>query len=169
MTAKVRGLGAMVLAVLLRCAHPPPAVLFEPYSRTLEALEPVNLRLPPGGLAGRVVVVQFFATYCFPCLSMLPKLTELQSRYGRQGFLALGVGMDLEGRQMLAPFAEHYQLPFPVLLPSESIRAGTSAFGPIQTLPSTVVLDRYGHPVSAFPGVVTAPVLDALVRAVLQT
>ena len=65
----------------------------------------------------------------------------------------VAVGMDLEGARVLAPFAEHYGLNYPVLLADESIIAGQSAFGPIQALPTTVILDREGRAVAAWQGV----------------
>jgi peroxiredoxin len=121
----------------------------------------------PVELAGKVVVAQFFATYCFPCLVMLPRLKELQDRYGHRGLQAVGVGMDLEGSTVLEPFAERYQLPFPLLIASDEVRQGTSTLGPIGVLPSTVVLDRDGRVVVAVPGVVSQEDLDRAVEKFL--
>ena len=104
-------------------------------------------------LSGRVVLVNFLATWCFPCVAELPTLEALQREYGPQGFQVVGVGMDLEGAQVLAPFTEHYELRFPVLVADEHIRSGQSPFGLITALPTSVILDRQGRAVAAWQGV----------------
>jgi thiol-disulfide isomerase/thioredoxin len=157
----------LAAACLFACAHGQSHDA-EPYTLTLQALEPVRVPLPPNGLRGRLVVVQFFATYCFPCLAMLPRLSVLQERYAEQGLVAVGVGMDLEGPTVLAPFADHYRFPFAILAATDAVRNGSSAFGPIAELPATVLLDRQGRPMAAFPGVVSGEQLDQLVLKALR-
>jgi thiol-disulfide isomerase/thioredoxin len=104
-------------------------------------------------LSGRVVLVNFLATWCFPCVAELPTLEALQREYGPQGFQVVGVGMDLEGAQVLAPFADHYGLRFPVLVADERIRSGQSPYGTITALPTSFILDRQGRVVAAWQGV----------------
>ncbi|MDY7231481.1 TlpA family protein disulfide reductase [Hyalangium rubrum] len=111
------------------------------------------VRYSPAELSGQVVLVTFFATWCFPCVAEIPTLQALQRDYGPRGFRVVAVGMDLDGKRVLAPFAEHYELNYPVLLASESIIAGQSAFGPIRSMPMAVILDRQGRAVSAWQGV----------------
>ncbi|WP_141331997.1 TlpA disulfide reductase family protein [Myxococcus sp. AB025B] len=106
-----------------------------------------------GKLSGKVVLVSFFATWCFPCLAEMPTLEALQREYGAQGFQVVAVGMDLEGARVLQPFADHYASPYPVLLASERIIDGRSPFGPIKGLPTTVLLDRRGRAVAGWQGV----------------
>ncbi|MCE9671139.1 TlpA family protein disulfide reductase [Myxococcus stipitatus] len=104
-------------------------------------------------LSGKVVLVSFFATWCFPCLADIPTLEALQKEYGARGFQVVSVGMDLEGAKVLAPFAAHYAPNYPVLVATDWMRDGRSAFGPIKALPSTVLLDRRGRAVAAWEGV----------------
>jgi thiol-disulfide isomerase/thioredoxin len=104
-------------------------------------------------LSGKVVLVSFFATWCFPCLAEMPTLEALQKEYGAKGFQVVAVGMDLDEAKVLAPFADNYALRYPVLVSDESMRAGESAFGPIRALPSTVLLDKRGRAVAAWQGV----------------
>jgi peroxiredoxin len=103
-------------------------------------------------LSGRVVLVNFFATWCFPCVAELPTLEALQRDYGPQGLQVVGVGMDLEGAQVLAPFADHYELRYPVLVADERILSGQSHFGTIVALPTSFILDRQGRVVAAWQG-----------------
>jgi thiol-disulfide isomerase/thioredoxin len=148
-------LACVVLGALAGCKSAPEAVE-APGAGFLGALE-----LPAVGprqqaaveLSGRVVLVNFMATWCFPCVAELPTLEALQREYGPQGFQVVAVGMDLEGAKVLAPFAEHYELRFPVLVADERIRSGQSPFGPIGALPTSFILDRQGRAVGAWQGV----------------
>src|ERR1700757_1184521 len=56
---------------------------------------------------GRVVLVNFWATWCEPCKVEIPELIEMQQKYGAKGFTVLGVAMDDEGRSAVAPFVEN--------------------------------------------------------------
>jgi thiol-disulfide isomerase/thioredoxin len=103
------------------------------------------------GAAG--ALVYFFATWCMPCLMELKTLTALQHQYETKGFSVVAVGMDLEGRRLLAPFAQSYQFPFPVLVASDEVRSGQSPYGTILKVPTTVLLDRQGHVVAAVEGI----------------
>lgn len=122
----------------------------------------------PDELRGRTVLVNFFATWCFPCLGALPTLVELQRRYGDEGLTVVAVGMDLEGELVLEPFAREYELPFPLLVADERIRTGQTPFGRISVLPTTFLLGRDGRVIAAFEGLATSRSLDAAVAGALR-
>jgi peroxiredoxin len=120
-------------------------------------------------LGGRVLLVAFFATWCFPCVAEVPTLQALQRDYGPRGFRVVGVGMDLEGARVLAPFADEYALNYPMLVADDALRAGRSAFGSIRALPTTFLLDREGRVLAAWQGMaghedVAAAIEKALAR-----
>ncbi|MFL5343321.1 MAG: TlpA family protein disulfide reductase [Hyalangium sp.] len=119
-------------------------------------------------LSGRVVLVNFLATWCFPCMAELPTLEALQRDYGPQGFQVVGVGMDLEGEQVLVPFAEHYALRFPVLVADQRIHLGQSPFGVIDALPTSFILDRQGRVVAAWQGVAPHEEMAKAIEKVLK-
>ncbi|QSQ15529.1 TlpA family protein disulfide reductase [Myxococcus landrumensis] len=119
-------------------------------------------------LVGKVVLVSFFATWCFPCLAEMPTLEALQRDHGPQGFQVVAVGMDLEGAKVLQPFANHYAPRYPVLVASEWVIAGRSAFGPIKGLPTTVLLDRHGRAVAAWQGVESHSKLNEAIEKLLK-
>jgi hypothetical protein len=76
----------------------------------------------------------------------------------------VAIGMDLEGATVLEPFAEHYQLNFPLLLPSDEIRAGKSIFGPVEALPTTFVFAADGRVIAAYNGAIPAPDFEQLLE-----
>lgn len=163
---ELRRLAAPLAAGLLlgACAHAPAVTPEQLYGA---------LRLPHVGghpaprLQGHVVLVHFFATWCFPCLAELPVLERLQKDHQDQGFTVLAVGLDREGAKVLGPFAEQYQLPFPVLVASDAVREGRSVFGPIRAVPAYVLIDREGKVAWAYEGVgEPSELLRAVSRAV---
>jgi thiol-disulfide isomerase/thioredoxin len=106
-----------------------------------------------GDLRGKVVLVSFFATWCFPCLADLPVLEKLQKDYAAKGFTVVAVGLDLEGAKMLGPWAEQYALPFPVLVGDDALRGAETPFGRISALPTIFLFGRDGQVVFAYQGV----------------
>jgi thiol-disulfide isomerase/thioredoxin len=155
----------LVSSSTLSCSHAQPfTVGGSPYLATLNSLESAGTSTGVASFEGRWVLVEFFATYCVPCLPMLQRLAELDQKYRARGLSTVAVGMDLEGRTMLEPFADYYRYPFPILIPSEAVRAGRSRFGAITELPVTVLLDREGKPAAAFSGVATEQQLRNLLE-----
>ena len=119
-------------------------------------------------LNGSVVMVAFFATWCFPCLAELPTLEALQKEQGPQGFQVVLVGLDLEGGRVLQPFAEQYALNFPVLVSTEDMQQGRSAFGLIPALPATFLLDREGRVAGAWKGMASHEDMSKAVQTLLR-
>ena len=120
------------------------------------------------GLRGRVVLVSFFATWCFPCLAELPTLEALQKEQGPQGFQVVLVGLDLDGARVLEPFANQYALNFPVLGSDASMQQGRSAFGLIPSLPCTFLLDKEGEVAGAWQGVASHADVSQAVEKLLR-
>ncbi|MEW5737686.1 MAG: TlpA disulfide reductase family protein [Myxococcota bacterium] len=107
----------------------------------------------PVALHGRVVLITFVATWCFPCLAELAVLGRLERDFGAKGFSNVLVGMDLEGRKVLEPFAQGYQLTWPLVVADDRLRAGDTPFGRIRELPSRILFGRDGKPVLGYSGV----------------
>lgn len=157
---------ALAAAVALAgCAHvspgPPPD-----YEGALAQLAPAG-ELAPAQMRGRVILVQFFATWCFPCLGAFPELEKVEERYADRGLTVVGVGMDLEGAQVLTPFALHERPPFPILIATDDIRSGQSAFGKIPEVPVSYLIGRDGKLLAAWPGLVGAQRLQSGIEEAL--
>jgi len=135
-------------------------------SLELESVGPV--RVGEGALYGRVLLVNFMATWCFPCVQELPALVELQRRYGGRDFTVVLVGMDLEGAQVLEPFARYYELPFPLLVAGDAIRGGQSPFGPLEALPTSFLIGKDGELLAGIRGVPPVEDLRRHVEAALH-
>ena len=120
-------------------------------------------------LEGKVVLVTFVATWCFPCVAELGALKQLRERFGAAGFVSLLVGMDLEGAAVLRPFAQAYALQEPLIVADDRLRSGTTIFGRIRELPSRVLFRRDGTIALAFSGVVPSERFEAVVRPLLNS
>src|SRR6516165_9444451 len=99
---------------------------------------------------GKVVLVNFWATWCDPCRVEIPWLIDMQSKYGPKGFTVIGVAMDDEGKSVVAPFVakERFdvngqQLPmsYPILIGTDD---ASNKFGGILGFPTSFLISRDG-------------------------
>jgi peroxiredoxin len=105
---------------------------------TLKSLEGPNLRLKEQ--RGKVVLVNFWATWCAPCREEMPQLNKLFDKYRASGFALLGVNVDEDSRNA-AGIAGQLGVKFPVLLDSDK---AVSKLYELSAMPSTVLIDRDG-------------------------
>ena len=105
---------------------------------TLRTVDGPNLRLQEQ--RGRVVMVNFWATWCGPCRQEMPHLNRLFEKYKSSGFVLLGVNVD-DDRRNAVDVATKLGVKFPVLLDSEK---KVSKLYDLATMPSTVLIDRDG-------------------------
>lgn len=87
-------------------------------------------------LRGRVVVIDFWATWCPPCIFQIPILNQIHQRYAGRGVAVLGISVDTGGVDAVRAFAEEQGIAYPVLLGDESLARAYGAPG----YPSLVVV-----------------------------
>jgi thiol-disulfide isomerase/thioredoxin len=150
----VRSFAALLALAWSGCAHVSESTLtLNDFVGSLPAQVAGRTPLRPELLRGKVVLVTFVATWCFPCLTELEALGKLDRDYGQRGFENVLVGMDLEGAKVLEPFAAQYALTWPLVVADDRVRAGVTPFGPIVELPSRVLFARDGSVVVGYAGV----------------
>lgn len=93
-------------------------------------------------LRGKVVLVDFWATWCQPCKREMPGYQQLLNRYGRQGFEVIGFKFDtMKDTEDPIQFAKRLGVLYPLAVASEEVRR---KFGGIEGLPTTMIYDRQG-------------------------
>jgi len=95
---------------------------------------------------GKVLFLNFWATWCPPCRAEIPDFVEVYSEMKSQGLEILGVSLDTKGKDTVVAFVEKYKINYPVVL--ESKRATEkiiSDFQPGQFIPTTIVIDKQGR------------------------
>ena len=109
---------------------------------------------------GRVVLVNFWATWCDPCRVEIPWLIDMQQKYGAKGFTVLGVAMDEEGKSVVAPFVakEHFDvsgqkltMSYPILIGNDAI---ADQFGGLLGYPTSILISRDGKQVKRITGLI---------------
>lgn len=97
-----------------------------------------------GDFKGKVLVLDFWATYCPPCIEEIPHLRELQGKYGDRGFQVIGlhVGGE-EDRPRVPAFKERLSIDYPLATPED--RLVYQLLGDDSRIPQTLVFDRKGN------------------------
>ena len=117
-------------------------------------------------LEGKVVLLNFWATWCAPCLAEIPDLMALQEEFGADDFVVLGVSVDNLPEEDIRAFAETFALNYPIVLDKGPI---SEAYGGAYSLPTTFVIDRSGQirqrVIGIFPVETERANLEALLNA----
>jgi thiol-disulfide isomerase/thioredoxin len=92
--------------------------------------------------AGKVIVVDFWATWCPPCRAEIPGYVELQKKYGKDGFAIIGVSLDQAGPEVVKAFAVKNAVNYTMVMGTDAVVA---AFGGVEAIPTTFLIDRAGQ------------------------
>jgi thiol-disulfide isomerase/thioredoxin len=101
-------------------------------------------------LRGKVVVLDFWATYCPPCLEAIPHLNTLQAMYKDKGFEIIGMHSDTDDRLKVPEFAERLKISYTLATPEDALTS--FVFATDTSIPQMLILDREGNLVSRFTG-----------------
>jgi peroxiredoxin len=106
---------------------------------TLRDAQGKGLRL--ADYKGKVVLLNFWATWCGPCKTEIPWFIEFQKEFEQRGFTVLGVSMDEDGWKAVNPYVAEHKINYPIILGNEEV---IERYGGIEALPTTFVIGRDG-------------------------
>lgn len=119
-----------------------------------------------GDWAGKILVVNFWATWCPPCLKEIPEFVRMQEKLAAQGVQFIGIAADQP--EKVREFAAKMQINYPVLLGEmDVIEIARLAGNEVGGLPFTVILDRRGHWVRSESGALDEPRLTEILAPLL--
>jgi len=128
---------AMALTLLPQCGKGVKESSSAP-GFTLQSLEDRELTLT--SLKGKVVILDFWATWCAPCREAIPHLIQLHKDYQDKGLAVIGMNVDKGEGEKVRRFVQSVEIPYPILFASEEV---ARSYG-VTALPTTVLIDREG-------------------------
>ena len=154
---------ALIAALL---AVPPPAASAQDRKAPQLALRTIEGRaLRLSDYRGKVVLLNFWATWCPPCRAEIPDLVRLQREYGPQGLQVIGVTYPPERRSRVRSFTRRLKVNYPVALGTRQTKASFTAD---ETLPLTVIIDRDRSVRGFIAGILLPEEFEQQVRPLLR-
>lgn len=111
------------------------------------------------------VVLDFWATWCPPCRAEIPGFIALQEKYAARGLTVIGVSVDEAGLKTVKAFAQKNGINYPVVLTDNKI---VEAYGGIDGLPTTFIIDRSGHIVKQHLGFTEQSEIENEIKPLLK-
>ena len=130
---------------------------------TLTGVDGKSVRL--ASYKGKLVVLNFWATWCIPCRAEIPALVELQSKYAARGLQIIGISVD-DPIEKMKPFVDKYKMNYPALTALEN-DAVLDTYGPMVVVPATVLIRRDGRMCTRHIGPVTKEAFEKEIKGLL--
>jgi thiol-disulfide isomerase/thioredoxin len=155
---------SVILAVIV-IVFSPASVLRQETSAppfVLKDLDGHTVRL--SDYRGKVVLVNFWATWCPPCRAEMPDLVRLQREHGKAGLQIIGITYPPEKETRVRRFAKSLKVNYPIILGTRQVKA---RFSSDETLPLTVVIDREGKVSDIISGILLREEFDEKIKPLL--
>lgn len=157
---------------MVACAPAPPAKRVVKEEKDRKSAPEFALKDSSGKLVhladfkGKVVLLDFWATWCGPCAIEMPWFIDFERKYRDRGFAVLGVSMDDDGWKAITPFVKQKKINYRVVLGDD--KTGDQ-YGGIQALPTTYVIDRNGRIASVHIGLTAKKDFENAIEQLLDS
>jgi len=129
---------------------------------TLPDLEGNQIEL--SSMKGKVLILDFWATWCPPCKEEVPHLIALQSKYRDQGLQIVGLSLVQGGASLVKPFADEHDVNYTMLIANDET---AKSYGGVSMNPTTFVVNRSGVVVKRFLGYTTPEAFEEAILPLL--
>jgi peroxiredoxin len=113
---------------------------------------------------GKVVLLDFWATWCHGCKTEIPWFMEFDDKYRAKGLAVIGVAMDGEGWKVVKPFVEEKKMNYAVVAGNDDV---AKQYG-VEAMPVTLLIDREGKIAASHAGVVDKDAWESKIRTLLK-
>lgn len=113
---------------------------------------------------GKVVLLNFWATWCAPCKAEIPLFEELQRRHEGRGFAVIGISMDEGGWGVVRPFVESNGMDYTIGIGDAAL---ARAYGGVESIPETLLIDREGRVAARHVGIVSGGEYESEITRIL--
>jgi peroxiredoxin len=115
-------------------------------------------------LKGKVVVVNFWATWCGPCRKEIPGFMDVHTQYKDKGVVVVGVSLDQDGWEVVKPYVERTKINYPVVVAENGL---AEAYEIPNAIPATYVVDKKGNIAKSHIGFMTKAELEGIIKPLL--
>ena len=113
---------------------------------------------------GKVVLLNFWATWCGPCKVEIPWFVEFNKTYKDRGLVVLGVSLDDDGWKSVKPYLAEKKIDYTVVVGNDAV---SKSYGDVDSLPTTFIIDRDGRIAFMHTGLVGRDMYEAEIRSLL--
>ena len=115
-------------------------------------------------LRGKVVLLDFWATWCPPCKAEIPHFKELYTAYQGKGLEVVGISLDQGGPEVVRPFLQGNGVSYPVAMGTDQV---VRAYGGIRGIPTTFLIDKKGRIAQKYVGYQDKKVFETEIQSLL--
>ena len=156
---------ALAACVVLLASHPGRALADLQRAPAWELKDVDGKTVKLSDFAGKVIVLDFWATWCGPCRAEIPGFIALQKKYAGKGLVVIGVAMDEEGAAVVAPFIRQMGISYPIVLGTPEMAA---RYGDVEALPTTFIINRAGQIAAGHEGLTDGATFESEIRLLLK-
>lgn len=114
---------------------------------------------------GKVVIIDFFATWCPPCRNEIPHFVSLKNKYAKKGFIMIGIGLDADEKGNMKNFIKKYKINYPILVANDLVK---KSYGGIRAIPTTFVINKKGQIYKEYVGYRDKNIFESDIQSIIK-